>query len=324
MAPLRNSKALALVASAYAMLHRIERDPSRESLAGSLLSELEARATHIGTAIAWGYEFDVQTRWSFYPADTPNIIVTTFVGNAFLDWYEINGDPALLATAAAAVDYLNEGLLGSGDGAYYSYVPGNRVLVHNANILGCALASRVGRLSGDSGLKSLARRAAEATLEAQLRSGLWPYGREPGLQWVDGFHTAYVLDGLCELGATSSDDALHDALRAGFAAYECLLFGRQGEPRYTPASLYPLDIHSAATAIDVLSRREQPGASGHALARRVCAWTLDNMLDPRGYFYFQRHRLWANRIPYVRWSQAHMLRALGSFMAGRLHGCPLR
>ena len=324
VAPHRNCKALALVASAYATLHRLDGDPVRESLAASLLAELEARGALGREAMAWGYEFDVQTRWSFYPRGTPNIIVTTFVGNAFLDWYEITADPALLATAAAAVDYLNEELLRSGDGAYYSYVPGNRVLVHNANVLGCALTSRVARLTEDRELKSLARKAAEVSLKAQFRSGLWPYGREPGLQWVDGFHTAYVLDGLCELSAVSSDETLHDALRAGFAAYIGLLFGRQGEPRYTPASLYPLDIHSAATAIDVLSRREEAGESGLTLARRVCAWTLDKMWDPRGYFYFQRHRLSGNRIPYVRWSQAHMLRAFGSLLeavsAGAAHG----
>ena len=324
VAPHRNCKALALVASAYAGRHRFERDSTRESLAASLLSELEARGTHGRGAIAWGYEFDVQTRWSFYPRGTPNIIVTTFVGNAFLDWYEITGDPVLLETAAAAVDYLNEELLGSGEGAYYAYVPRNPVLVHNANVLGCALTSRVARLTDDAGLKTLARNAVEASLEAQFHSGLWPYGREPGLQWVDGFHTAYVLDGLCELYAASPDETLRDALRAGFAAYAGMLFGPHGEPRYTPASLYPLDIHSAATAIDVLSRREEAGASGLALARRVCAWTLDNMWDRRGYFHFQRHRLSANRIPYVRWSQAHMLRALGSLLeavlAGPAHG----
>ena len=314
VAPHRNCKALALVSSAYAMLHRLEPDSARASLAASLLSELEARGTIGRDTIAWGYEFDVQTRWSFYPRGTPNIIVTTFVGNAFLDWYEITGDPALLETAAAAVRYLNKDLLGSGEDAYYSYVPRNRVLVHNANVLGCALTSRVARLTEDSELRAVARGAAEASLQAQGANGLWPYGREPGLQWVDGFHTAYVLDGLCELRAACPDETLRDALRAGFKAYSSLLFGRQGEPRYTPGSLYPIDIHSAATAVDVLSRRKESGADGLTLARRVCGWTLKNMWDPRGYFYFQRHRVSVNRIPYVRWSQAHMLRALGSLL----------
>jgi hypothetical protein len=322
--PHRNSKALALVASAYARLHRLERDPARESLASSLLSELEARGTGGRDTIAWGYEFDVQTRWAFYPRGTPNIIVTTFVAHAFLDWFELTGNSPLLATAAAAVRYLNGELLRATDGSHYSYVPDSRVLIHNANVLGCALTSRVARLTGDLGLQATARRAAEVSLQAQQRDGLWPYGRGPGLQWVDGFHTAYVLDGLCELGAAGPDEAIRDALRAGFAAYFSMLFGPHGEPRYTPGSLYPLDIHSASTAIDVLSRRAEAGAHRLRLAREVCAWTMANMWDPRGFFYFQRNRLYANRVPYVRWSQAHMLRALSSLLgaleAGPAHG----
>jgi hypothetical protein len=38
------------------------------------------------------------------------------------------------------------------------------------------------------------------------------------------------------------------------------------------------------------------------------------MLDPQGWFYFQRHRSFTNRVPYVRWSQAHMLRAIASLL----------
>lgn len=310
----RNSKALALVASAYARLHRLERDPARESLARSLLSELEARGARGPDTIAWGYEFDVQTRWAFYPRGTPNIIVTTFVAHAFLDWFELTGDSPLLATAAAAARYLNDELLRTTDGSHYAYVPESRVLIHNANVLGCALTSRVARLTGDPFLQKTARRAAEVSLQAQQRDGLWPYGRGPGLEWVDGFHTAYVLDGLCELGAAGPDEAIRDALHAGFAAYSSMLFGLQGEPRYTPGSLYPLDIHCASTAIDVLSRRAEAGAPSLRLARQVCAWTMANMWDSRGFFYFQRNRLYANRTPYVRWSQAHMLRALSSLL----------
>ena len=185
--PHRNSKALALVASAYAQLHRLERDPARESLAGSLLSELEARGTKERGTIAWGYEFDVQTRWAFYPRGTPNIIVTTFVAHAFLDWFELTGDSSLLATATAAVRYLNDELLRANDASYYAYVPKSRVLIHNANVLGCALTSRVARLTGDLGLQSTARRAAESTLQgaAARRPLALRTGTRPGVdRWV--------------------------------------------------------------------------------------------------------------------------------------------
>jgi hypothetical protein len=50
-------------------------------------------------------------------------------------------------------------------------------------------------------------------------------------------------------------------------------------------------------------------------ARRVARWTIANLYDPTGYFYYQKTRWYTNRIPYVRWSQAHMFAALGSLAA---------
>jgi hypothetical protein len=308
-------KALALIASGYAELQRLKRDPSVDSFAGSLFVELEAKRLSTGDKASWGYEFDVQTRWAFYPRGTPNIIATTFVANAFLDWYQLTGDESLLLTACAAVRSLNDDLL-CDDGAesFYAYVPGSRVLIHNANILGCALTARVARLTGEGALAGAARDTATSTLAAQGSDGMWPYGRGAGLQWVDGFHTGYILDGLAELRAAGRDSDLEHALRRGSEAYVGRFFTPKGEPKYSPSSLYPIDIHCASTAVDVLSRRALTDESSLGLARRVCEWTLENMWDPHGFFYFQRHRFYTNRIPYVRWSQAHMFRALTSLL----------
>ena len=93
----------------------------------------------------------MQTRWAFYPRGTPNIIATTFVAHAFLDWYGLEGDSSMLAAAIAAVRYLNQDLAISDEGeSFYAYVPGSRILIHNANVLGCGLTARVARLTGDN------------------------------------------------------------------------------------------------------------------------------------------------------------------------------
>ena len=152
------------------------------------------------------------------------------------------------------------------------------------------------------------------TLSAQRPDGLWPYGRGSGLEWVDTFHTAYVLDGLAELAADDHDSDLGDSLHRGFEAYLARFFTATGLPKYTPRSVHPIDIHGAATAIDVLSRRAVTDENRIAVATRVCRWTLANMYDPRGFFYFQRHRLYTNKVPYIRWSQAHMFKALATLL----------
>ena len=46
------------------------------------------------------------------------------------------------------------------------------------------------------------------------------------------------------------------------------------------------------------------------IARRIAEWSIEYMRSPKGYFYYQRHRLFTNRIPYIRWSNAWMFRGL--------------
>ena len=142
--PRRIAKALGLVASGYAALDEAGwGGPARER-AQALLEWLEQARVPASGSRAWGYEFDVQTRWAFYPAGTPNIIVTTFVANAFLDWYERDGEEA----------HLDGGRRGGGvprrapprgprrAAGYFGYVPGVTSLIHNANVLGCGLLAR--------------------------------------------------------------------------------------------------------------------------------------------------------------------------------------
>ena len=59
------------------------------------------------------------------------------------------------------------------------------------------------------------------------------------------------------------------------------------------------------------------------LAGRVLGWTMANLADPGGYFYFQKDARRTNRIPYMRWSQAWMFRALTAWTAACVSGLRL-
>lgn len=314
--PRRLAKALGVIASGYGSLADAGwPGPARERATG-LLDWLLADRTRSADQRAWGYEFDVQTRWAFYPAGTPNIVVTTFVGNAFLDWHERGGDPAYLAVAKSAADYLCEVLLVEDRGrSYFAYVPGVSTLIHNANLLGCGFLARLAHVSGDEGLAAIARGAAVVTVQAQDSRGFWPYGEGPHLQWVDGFHTTYVLGGLYDVWRTTGDAEALASLEKGMGAYIEGLFAQGGVPKYSTVSLYPVDIHSAASAITILLRVAEVDERSEEVARGVARWTIANLYDPTGYFYYQKTRWYTNRIPYVRWSQAHMFAALGTLAA---------
>lgn len=255
---------------------------------------------------AYGYEFDVQTRWAFYPAGSPNLIATFFVARGLGDAGVATGSSALLQEMVSSANFLSNHLVHAGEHPFFCYTPSSSRLVHNANLLGAALVASAGALSGDQQRIELALDCAEISILAQRPDGSWPYGEGESLSWSDNFHTAYNLDALLQLWLSSGNDAVRSSLELGVDAWNRCFFGPQGEPRYYPSHAYPYDIHSAATAVDVTARLATWGWATEDLAERVAAWTERSLIDPTsGLTYYQKHRLWTDKRHFTRWGDAH-------------------
>ena len=57
------------------------------------------------------------------------------------------------------------------------------------------------------------------------------------------------------------------------------------------------------------------------LAEKVATWTIANLQDPDGHFYFQRWPWRTNKTPMLHWGEATMLNALaGVLMEKSKHG----
>ena len=260
---------------------------------------------------AWGYEFDVQTRWAFYPAGSPNLIATVFVARGLGVAGIVLPDERLLHEMTHSADFLQRELLESGERPYFRYTLTSNRLVHNANLLGAGLVGMDGALRGDGDAVEQARAAAQTTISAQRDDGSWPYGEGGSLGWSDNFHTAYNLDGLLQVWLATGDYSVRDALDRGITHWVRDFFGPDGEPKYYPHKAYPYDIHSAGTAVDVAARLATWGWDTGDLAERVANWTQEHLVNPRtGETYYQKHRLWTDKRHFVRWGDAHW--ALGA------------
>jgi hypothetical protein len=297
-------KALALCASAYATL-RCHPGDRWDALAQAMGDRLAARSLRDGDDAAWGYDFDVQTRWGYYRRGTPNAVVTAFAINGLLDAHPEGKGRQL---AEAAVRFATRRLVGHG--RHFAYYAGATAEIHNASAL---LADAIGRVAAaDSPERAVARRAVERLLEAERPPGYWPYGEEPGLEWVDGFHTGYVLIALHRWDRREPDPALAGAVTRGVDFYVSRLFEPDGAPRHTVDALYPIDIHAAATAIWTLSLLRERDERALPTAARVLDFTLRRLRRRDGRFAFQLRRHGRLAVPYIRWSDAHMLLALAT------------
>jgi hypothetical protein len=271
----------------------------------------------------WGYEFDVQTRWAYYPKGSPNLIATFFVARGAGEAGCALGEDDWLRMLHESAAYLSRELYEPGGGeSYFRYVPESSTLVHNANLLGAGLVAASAALRGDVGLVESARVAALTSVAAQDAGGGWPYGVGESLRWQDSFHTAYNLDGLLLVWLATGDALIEASLRRGAADWRDNFFGPQGEPWYGPSATFPLDIHSAGTAMDVAARLASWGFLEPALAALVAAWTEANLVDPvSGAVWFRRNRASVDRRHFPRWNDAHLALGRASVeltQAGRL------
>lgn len=293
----RLSKGVALFASVEDRLARAGTDigvpPRRQT---SLLGLLDA--DRAAGPYGWGYPFDTQTRWSFYPANTPNLIATSYVAEALLE----GGGRYVDRACRAAQWALSE--LFSPSRRMFRYHPHATAEIHNANILGARLVHRA--LPEDAGAVEAVRAAVERTLEAQRSDGSWPYGTHPGLEFVDSFHTGYVLDRLWSLRMV--DRAVEEAVRRGAEYYTTRFFGPKGEPRLWGDSRRIVDAHAAGTALTVLAPLVAAGLVDSALHRRVIEYCLDHLVSS-GRAVCRRYGAARTTVHYLRWCDGHL--ALG-------------
>jgi hypothetical protein len=260
----------------------------------------------------WGYNFDWQSRGFFLPRCQPNIICTTFGGNALLDAFERYPEQAFLEFSTGAAEFLLDGLnpAEGADELCFSYTPFDQSQIHNANLLGAAFVARVFRSTNNPRHEEVARKALRFSLRRQRPDGSWPYGEGEGQEWIDSFHTGYNLVALRLLSDVLDDGEARRSLARGFAFYLDRFFRDGKVAKYYHDREYPIDIHSIAQGIITLCELSDLDSRALAIASGIYTWACQEMRSPKGFFYYQKTRLYTNRIPYMRWSQAWMLRAL--------------
>ena len=261
----------------------------------------------------WGYSFPWHTRTVVVPAGAPNLVCTTFVGNALLDAYEEREDQRCLDMAVSAAEYIQDvrywtnGELAAG----YSYpVPNLRNLVHNANLLGAALLCRVYKHTGQQRFLGSALRVARCAVAMQHPDGSWDYGEAQSQKWIDNFHTGYNLCALQDIGRDAETAEFEPSIRGGLEFYRAHFFREDGAPKYFHNRRYPVDVHCVAQSIITLVALKDLDPTNIELARSVFQWAINYMWDERGFFYYRVQRFYTIRIPYMRWAQAWMLLAM--------------
>jgi hypothetical protein len=312
VAKAHSTKGMGFLARAFMRLHRTTGDNVWADRAEFALQWLIENQSKGYSGACWGNHFDYQSRTFYLPKGMPTIVWTALIGHAFLDGYEHFEKDLYLQVAVSACEHILRDLnkYSDGDGTCISYIPGQNCQVHNANALGASLLARTYSYRQNEAYKELAQKAIQYTAQHQRTDASWYYGEKANLHWVDNFHTAYVLDAFKHYNNSTGDNHFDENLRSGYEYWKRAFF-LDGVPKYYNYKTLPIDIQCSAQAIDTLVFFSDRDPESVPLALKVAQWTIANMQDPSGYFYYRRYGTWlVNKTPTLHWGQATMICAL--------------
>jgi rhamnogalacturonyl hydrolase YesR len=306
-----STKGRGYMAWGYLILHRATRRPDYLDKASRCLEWLDRHKAVRFRDYSWSNHYDFVSRGGGYTKHDPIIVWTSLIGHAYVEAFELTQLNRYLDVAESATRWvlaLPRERTSRGD--CLSYLASRQMSVHNANMLGASLLARVSRHTGSGACRQVARSAMEYSCSRQRPDGSWWYAEEPKYHWIDNFHTGYNLDSLRFYIDATGDEEFRPHLERGLAFFKRHFFADDGRPKYYHTRTYPVDIQCAAQAIDTLALFADRDPECLELSARVAAWTIRNMQDRRGYFYYRQYPLLTSRIPMLHWGQAAMFKGL--------------
>ena len=317
--PWFSSKGFGFLAKAYLNMYKITGDKKYFSKSRGLLNWLVLNRSKGYTGPCWGNHFDEQSRMSLIPKGHPTIVWTSLIGHSFLDMFEFTSEKSYLKIAIKSCEHivLDLNRIDKNDEIYFDYHPNSPInshQVHNSNVLGASLLVRTGHYSGNDNFVDISRKAINFTMNRINTDYSWFYGTYKTQNWVDNFHTGYVLDSVKDYIDFSKDTTHIDNLNKAFEYYVNHFFLKDGTPKYYNNQIYPIDIQCSSQAIDTLVKFSHEFPKSIDLALEVASWTIDNMQAKSGYFFFRKYPFFYNKTPTLHWGQCTMFRALSNLL----------
>jgi hypothetical protein len=264
----------------------------------------------------WGYPFNWETRGGTLKENTPFITSVPYMYEAFREVYRIDKDQQWLQIMHSIAqhglkDYRD--FETSASASTCSYFPGgDSGGVVNASAYRAFLLTQAAVDFSDDTYRKIAERNMNFVIESQNSDGSWYYSTDGQRDFVDHFHTCFVLKALAKIEPLGGYSECTKAIERGVAYYVHNLFDEQGLPKpfsRTPRlTVYRRELYDYAECINLaaLLRGRFP-----ELDNRL-ATTLDLAQWQKSDGSFRSRQLllgWDNT-PMHRWAQSQFFRSL--------------
>jgi hypothetical protein len=325
--PIRFPIADAHYAMGFSFLYEATGDPAHLERAAHFLNVLVKTRSLGYKEFCWGYPFDWVWRGGVIKVNTPLITTTPYVFEAFLqvhqlqprsEWKDILKSIARHATADIKDFKFSE------TANTCSYTPDDEGLVVNASAYRASMLTCAAKHLGDNELLSVAERNLNFVLESQNADGSWPYAKDGVRDFVDHFHTCFVMKALAKIHGLTGDQRILDALQRGVSYYLRNLFADDGMPRpFSKAPrliVYKCELYDCAECINLclLLRKHFPLLE--TTLEKVVTANLTYWVKPDGSFRSRKLMFGWDNVPMHRWAQSQMFRSLAFYLQELVRG----
>ena len=323
VSPRINAKAMGLFSSAYLDLFKSLGNSDYLEQSKECLEWLKLNPAEGHSGLGWGYPFDWQSK-ELISKDTPNGVVTTAAGDSFWKWYAHTNDQRFLDSCIKICDFLVTLPIDQicENQICFSYTPVFKNHVHNLNLFVAEFLIKIGKEIDNYQWIELGNQAVNYTIANQRTDGSFDYNGPPEKlkNFSDNYHTGFVLRMLHSVWRLTGENNVFVSLEKCYNHYINNFFENAEIPKLLPNRKYRVDIHSCAESINCLSELSKTFPQGIKIAENVAKWTIENLQDESGYFYygFLKSRFtrkpFLSKIAYLRWGQSWMLKALSNLL----------
>jgi hypothetical protein len=320
--PVRFPIADAHYAMGFAFLYEATGDSVRLQQAIHFLKRLEETRCADFQEYCWGYPFDWVTRNGTMKRQTPLITTTPYVYEAFLQVYRLDPQDEwrriLESIARHAASDIKDFRI-SETASSCSYSPFDRGGVINAAAYRAFLLTNAAQLFSNDAYSRIAERNLNFVLENQNADGSWYYAVDGVRDFVDHFHTCFVMKALAKIHALTGHGPCFEALSNGVKYYLKNLFDPDGLPRpFAKAprlTVYKRELYDCAECINLFLLLRDRFPQLETNLKTVIAGMLNDWVKPDGSFRSRRLLLSWDNVPMHRWGQSQMFRSLAYYLS---------
>jgi hypothetical protein len=319
--PIRFPIADAHYAMGFAFLYEATGDFSQLENAVHFLTELKKSRCRQFKEYCWGYPFDWVWRGGTIKRQTPLITTTPYVYEAFLQVFELHPRDEwklILESIARHVAVDIKDFRTSETASSCSYTPSDEGGVINAAAYRAFLLTSASQVFPNDDYSRVAERNLNFVLENQNQDGSWYYAVDGVRDFIDHFHTCFVMKALAKIHALTGHEGCLKALSKGVSYYLTNLFDEDGLPKpFAKAprlTVYKRELYDCAECINLCLLLRDRFPRLQAILGTVVREILENWIKRDGSFRSRRLHLGWDNVPMHRWGQSQMFRSLAFYL----------